>query len=158
MAKSSTVPLSPGSPYWDLPIQFWVVAPMLDGRRVMFGFVPTAVPLTYNVPVLPDSVTARWIHAPVGSWPAVVGLIRCSLPPPEVVSAKRGPVPALTVRNMFVFGPEPKSNTRDHWVVAARLTHVATVKSFRVLTIPAGIVTLWFGLAPLRPIALPKPP
>ena len=64
--------------------------------------------------MLPDSVTARWIHWLVGSWPGVVGLMRCSLPPPEVVMAKRGPVPALTVRNMLVFGPEPKSKTRDH--------------------------------------------
>ncbi len=64
----------------------------------MFGLVATAVPLTYSVPVVPDSVTARCVHVFTGSWPVV--LICCSAPPPLVVMAKRGPPPALTVRNM----------------------------------------------------------
>ena len=62
------MPLRFGSPYCDRPIQFWVVLPRLDGRSVMVAFVPTGVPLTYSVPVLPDSVTARWIHWFAGSW------------------------------------------------------------------------------------------
>jgi hypothetical protein len=70
--------------------------------------------------------------------------MRCSLPPPPVVIAYRtGPPPALTVRNMLVLVPVPKSHTRAHALTAAGFTHVLIVKSFRPLTTPAGIDTNW---------------
>ena len=86
--KSSTVALRNGSAYCERPIQFWVVLPRLDGCRVMAVLVATAVPLTYSVPVLPDSVTARCDHVFSGS--CAVPLSRCSPPLPLVVMAKRG--------------------------------------------------------------------
>src|SRR6266487_4675891 len=139
MAKSSTVAFRFGSPYCDLPIQFWLVVPRLDGCRVMLGLVATAVPLTYNVPVLPDSVTARCVHWPTGSW--VLVLICCSAPPPDVVIANRGPAPAFTVKNMYVPVPVPKSKTRDQVGIAAGFTHADTVKSLSPLTMPDGRFT-----------------
>jgi hypothetical protein len=125
-----------GSAYWERPIQFWLVAPRLEGRRVMALLVPTGVPLTYRVPVLPDRVTARCDQVLVGSWP--LRLMRCSPPLPPVVIANLGPPPALTVRNMYAPVPVPKSNTRDQVVVAAGLTHAETVKSPSPLTIAGG--------------------
>src|SRR5262245_14104923 len=137
MWKSSTVALRNGSAYCDRPIQLLVVLPRLDGCKVMPVLVATAVPLTYNVPVVPDNVTARCDHVFSGS--AEVALSRCSPPLPEVVMANRGAVPALSVRNMFVVVPVPKSNTRDHVEFAAGLTHAEMVKLLRPLRIPVGI-------------------
>src|SRR5919197_1461359 len=107
------------SPDCERPIQFWVVAPRLEGRRVMLLLVPTGVPLTYRVPVLPDRVTARCDQLLVGTWP--LRLIRCSPALPAVVIANLGPLPALTVRNMYAPVPLPKSKTRDQVGVAAGL-------------------------------------
>src|SRR5215470_8262996 len=144
MWKSSTVALRNGSAYCDRPIQLLAVLPRLDGCRVIAVLVATAVPLTYNVPVLPDSVTARCDHVFSGS--ALVALRRCSPPLPLVVMAKRGAVPALTVRNMFAVVPVPKSNTRDQVVLAAGLTQTEMVKLDSDDRIPDGIDT--YSLAP----------
>src|SRR5215471_13397767 len=104
MWKSSTVALRNGSAlYSERPIQFWVVLPKLDGCSVIAVLVATAVPLTYSVPVLPDTVTATCDHVPRGS--CEVADSRCSPPAPLVVMAKRGPEPALMVRNMLVVVP-----------------------------------------------------
>src|SRR5690348_7487952 len=127
MAKSSTVAARNGSAYWDRPIQFWLVLPRFDGRSVIFVLVPTGFPLRYSVPVLPESVTARWLKVFNGSDELL--LICCSPPAPLVVMANRTPVPPpLTVRNMLTLVPVPKSNTRDQLVVADGLTHAETVK------------------------------
>ena len=100
MWKSSISPSRYGSAgYWERPIQSWVVSPSAAGFSVMLVLVPTAVPLTYSVPVLPDSVTATCDQVLSGSSP--VPLICCSPPAPLVVMANRiGPPPALRVRNM----------------------------------------------------------
>src|SRR5262245_47923037 len=111
----------------------------------MLAFVATGFPLMYNVPVFPDSVTARWVQVFNGSWPLLFSC--CSAPPPPVVMAKRGPPPALTVRNMYTPVPVPKSNTLDHCDVAAGLTHAETVTSDSPLTMPVGRVT--YSLLPL---------
>src|SRR5258706_14400538 len=126
MWKSSTVAARNGSAYCERPIQLLVVAPRLDGLSVMLALVATATPLTYSVPVVPDSVTATCDQVFSGS--AEVALRRCSPPLPLVVMAKRGAVPALTVRNMFAVVPVPKSNTRDQVELADGLTQVETVK------------------------------
>src|SRR3954452_702397 len=103
----------------------------------MLEFVPTGVPLTYSVPVLPDSVTATCDQLPNGSVP--VSSIRCSAPPPPVVMAKRsGPPPALSVRNMLAVVPVPKSNTRDQALFCDGLTHAEMVKSCSPLTMLSG--------------------
>src|SRR5919198_806793 len=103
----------------------------------MLEFVPTGVPLTYSVPVLPDSVTATCDQVFNGSVPGAS--IRCSAPPPPVVMAKRsGPPPALSVRNMLTVVPVPKSNTRDQALFCDGLTHAETVKSCSPLTMPSG--------------------
>jgi hypothetical protein len=61
------------------------------------------------------------------------------LPLPLVVIAKRGgPPPALTVRNMFTFVLEPKSNTRAHASIVLGFTQAEIVKSCRLLAIPVG--------------------
>ena len=72
--------------------------PRLDGFSVIAVFVATAVPFTYRVPVVPDSVTARCVHSFSGS--AAGASSRCSLPFPLTVMANRGVAPADTVRNM----------------------------------------------------------
>src|SRR5262249_7655364 len=127
MWKSSTVAGRYGSDeYSDRPIQFCVVVPRLDGCSVMLVFVATAVPLTYTRPVLPDNVTAMCDQVFSGS--ALVADRRCSPPLPLVVIAKRGPLPALRVRNMFVVVPVPKSKTRDHVELADGFTHAEMVK------------------------------
>ena len=46
----------------------------------MLGLVATGLPLMYSVPVVPDSVTARWVHVFSGSWPLVLSC--CSPLPP----------------------------------------------------------------------------
>src|SRR3954451_20712725 len=152
MWKSSTVAFRYGSSNWDRPIQFWLVAPRLDGCSVMAVFVATATPLTYSVPVVPDNVTARWDQAPTGNW--VLALSCCS--PLPVVIATLGPLPALTVRNMYAPVPAPKSNTRDHVVVAPGFTQAEMVKSDSPLTMPAGRFTN--SLLPLSFTALPSLP
>src|ERR671914_2505168 len=152
MWKSSTVARRNGSANCERPIQFCVVLPRFDGRSVTLGLVPTGVPLTYSVAVLPDSVTATCDQVFSGNCPPVL-LTCCSAPPPPVVMANRGPLPAFTVKNMYVPVPLPKSNTRVQVVVAAGLTQAETVKSVSPLTTPAGRVTnsLW----PLSLTALP---
>src|SRR3954453_3904810 len=106
----------------------------------MLEFVPTGVPLTYSVPVLPDSVTATCDQLPNGSVP--VSSIRCSAPPPPVVMAKRsGPPPALSVRNILAVVPVPKSNTRDQTLFCDGLTNAEMGKSFSPLTMPDGRFT-----------------
>src|SRR5215510_1135158 len=97
--------------YSDLPIQLFVVVPRLDGCSVMLLMVATEVPLTYNVPTVPLSVTAMCDQVFSGS--CEVALRRCSPPLPLVVIAKRGPEPAFSVRNMLAVVPVPISNTRD---------------------------------------------
>ena len=64
----------------------------------MFGLVLTATPLMYRVAVVPDSVTARCVQVLSGNWPELFNC--CSPPLPVVVIENRGPLPALTVRNM----------------------------------------------------------
>ena len=107
------------------------------------------------MPVVPDSVTATCDQVLTGSSPPPVN--RCSPPAPLVVMANRSPAPpALTVRNMFTAGPDPKSNTRDQVLFAAGLTHADTVKSDRPLTIPIGSWT--YSVLPLSLTALPSRP
>jgi len=101
--------------------------------------------------VLPDSVTARCDQVFSGS--AVVPLICCSPAAPEVVMAKRGAVPALTVRNMFAVVPVPKSKTRDQVEFAAGFTQTEIVKLARPLTTPVGRAA--YSLLPLSFTALP---
>ena len=85
----------------------------------------------------PVSVTATCVHVLVGSCPERLSC--CSPPLPLVVIANRGPLPALTARNMYVPVPVPKSKIRDQVVVATGLTHAETVKSpLRLLAIPGG--------------------
>src|SRR5262245_5595138 len=102
----------------------------------MLVLVATGTPLIYRVREVPDSVTARYDHVFSGSWPPVLDSC-CSPPAPPVVMANRGPPPALTVRNMYVPVPVPRSNTRVQVVVAAGLTHAETVKTPSPLTMPA---------------------
>src|SRR5215475_8911962 len=83
-------------------------------------------------------------------------LRRCSPPLPVLVIANRGAAPALTVRNMLLVVPEPKSKIRDQVVVTAGLTQVEIVKSFRPLTMPVGRDT--YCPEPLRLSALPSLP
>src|SRR6186713_125567 len=111
MRNSSSCPSRNGSPlYCERPSQLLVVLPRLEGLSVMAVFWPTCTPSTYNVPVLPDLVTATCFHTPVGS--ADVPLMRCSAPDPPVVIAKRMAEPAVGTRNMFTLVPVPKSKSR----------------------------------------------
>src|SRR5678816_372997 len=158
MLKSSTRPSSSGSPYCERPSQLLFVFPMLLGLSVMLVLVATGTPLTHSVPVVPDLVTATWLHVLTGSGPGP--LICCSPPPPVVVMANRSGVPvtpARGVRNMLTVVPVPKSKARDQFCVPVGFTHMAIVKSVRPFRIPAGMFTVRFGSAPLSLIALPKP-
>src|SRR4051812_47805910 len=125
MLKSSTLASSGGSLYCDLPIQLFVPSPNVDGCSVMLVLVPTTWPLTYIVPVVPDSVTVTSDHWLTGS--SDVASIRCSPPPPLLVMAKRSADPALSVRNMLLFAFLPMSNTRAHVVSAYGFTQTETV-------------------------------
>src|SRR5438309_235998 len=89
----------------------------------------------------PDSVTARCVHWTSGS--GCGAWITCSAPAtlPLTVMAKHGVVPELTVRNMYVSVPEPKSKMRDHVLTSCGLTQAEIVKSCRLLTIPFGSCT-----------------
>src|SRR5713101_459917 len=123
----------------DRPIQFWLVAPRSAGVTVMLVLVATGWPFTYSVPVWPDSVTATCDQVFSGSVP---GPVIESPPPLGVASAKRsGPPPALSVRNMKLLVPVPKSNTRDQAELADGLTHAEMVKSCSPLTMPFGRFT-----------------
>src|SRR6516162_3735747 len=107
----------------EWPIQFWVVLLL----------VATGWPSTYSVPVLPDSVTATCDQVFSGSVPGP------AITSPAVLvgmaSANRsGPPPALSVRNMKLLVPVPKSNTRDQAELADGLTHAEIVKSCSPLT------------------------
>src|SRR5215469_9963434 len=120
----------------EWPIQFWLVSPRSAGVMVMLLLVATAWPFTYSVPVLPDSVTATCDQVFSGSVP---GPAITSPPPLGVASANRsGPPPALSVRNMKLLVPVPKSNTRDQAELADGLTHAEIVKSCSPLTMPFG--------------------
>src|SRR5215475_2075191 len=91
--------------------------------------VAATLPFTYNVPVVPDKVTARCVHWPVGS--AAVPVSCCSPPAPLVVIANLGGVPvtpAAGVRNMYTVVFWPKSNSRVQEAVDPRLIHPAIVK------------------------------
>src|SRR4051812_17748133 len=126
MLKSSTLASRAGSPpYCDLPIQLLAPAPNVDGCSVMWVLVPTTWPLTYIVPVVPDSVMVTSDHWLTGS--SDVALICCSPPPPLLVMAKRGADPALSVRNMLLVAFLPMSNTRAHVVLAYGFTQAETV-------------------------------
>src|SRR4051794_1035891 len=108
MWKSSTPASRYGSALnWDLPIQFWLVAPRSDGWRVMLGLVATGTPLSHMVPVVPDSVIATCCQ-PVGSCgPDPLAGIICD-PAPALISNRRAFVPpALAVRNMKSDVPVP---------------------------------------------------
>src|SRR5215469_10095116 len=120
----------------ERPIQFWVVLPRSAGVTVMLLLVATGWPFTYSVPVLPDSVTATCDQVFSGSVP---GAEITSPAPLGVASANRsGPPPALSVRNMKLLVPVPKSNTRDQGELADGLTHAEMVKSCSPLTMPFG--------------------
>src|SRR5438093_490769 len=128
----------------------------------MLALRATSVPLTYSTPRLPDSVTATWVHVPLGS--AAGPLICCSPPAPPVVMANRA-VPALLrgVRNRYAPVPLPMSNTRDQVATVVSRTQPATVKSLTPARIPLGSRT-WpsvpFRLTapPLRPATQEVPP
>ena len=123
----------------ERPIQFWVVLPRSAGVTVMLVLVATGWPFTYSVPVWPASVTATCDQVFSGSVP---GPAITSPPPLGVASANRsGPPPALSVRNMKLLVPVPKSNTRDQAELADGLTHVEMVKSCSPLTMPLGRFT-----------------
>src|ERR671931_1274632 len=99
MWKSSTVADRYGSEYCERPIQFWLVFPRAAGCSVILVLAATGAPLTYSVPVVPDSVTATCDQ--VFSGRVLGAVICCSCPLPLVLMAKRsGPPPALSVRNM----------------------------------------------------------
>src|SRR5437667_69927 len=123
----------------ERPIQFWVVLPRSAGVTVMLVLVATGWPFTYSVPVWPASVTATCDQVFSGSVP---GPAITSPPPLGVASANRsGPPPALSVRNMKLLVPVPKSNTRDQAELADGLTHGEMVKSCSPLTMPLGRLT-----------------
>src|SRR3954447_12373749 len=125
MLKSSTLASSAGSAYCDLPIQLFAPVPNCDGCSVMLPLVPTTWPLTYIVPVVPETVTVTSDHWLSGS--SALASIRCSPPPPLVVIAKRGAEPALSVRNMLLLVLRPMSNTRDQVALEYGLTQAETV-------------------------------
>jgi hypothetical protein len=83
---------------WERPIQSWLVLPSWDGVMVMAVLVATGWPLTYSVPVLPDSVTATCDQVLTGRLPGAL----ITLPSPEgrMSANSSGPPPALSVMNM----------------------------------------------------------
>jgi len=123
----------------ERPIQFWVVLPSSEGVMVMLLLVATGWPSTYSVPVLPDSVTATCDQVFSGSVPGPP--ITSPVPLGRASANNSGPPPALSVRNMKLLVPVPKSNTRDQGELADGLTHAEMVKSCRPLTMPLGRFT-----------------
>ncbi len=113
------------------------MAPRPEGLLVIAVVATTGAPLMYIVVVLPESVTATCVQAPVVNWTSAGASRFCPARPKRT----RPPAVRGTKYMLLVVAPLLKSNTRAQVEMVSSFTQKETVQSSRVLTMPAGRTT-----------------